>query len=130
MDERVGEPIRVLVADDHPSIRENLRYLLDSEPDLQCAGVVKDALRCVETCLDILPDVLVLDSNMPGIGGLSVARALRQVAPEIQIVFYTFDGDVCDAALAAGAVACIAKDRPYHALLRAIRATRPRALIV
>jgi len=120
--------IRVLVADDHPSVRENLRYLLNAEGDLDCVGVVKDPLRCVDTCLALRPDVLVLDRDMRGFDGLAIVRALAQVAPAIRIVMYTLDVDVCDAARAAGAQACIAKDAPYESLLRAIRRARPQLL--
>jgi len=130
VDARLGQRLRVLVADDHPSIRENLRYLLDAEGDLECVGVVKEPLRCVDMCLELQPDVLVLDEDMPEIDGLSIARALAQVAPAIRIVMYTFDLDVCDEARAAGAVACVAKHGPYEALLRAIRAVRPLALSI
>lgn len=130
MDARLGRRLRVLVADDHASIRENLRYLLNAEDDLECVGVVKEPLRCVEICRELAPDVLVLDQDMPGIDGLAIARTLTHVAPDIRIVMYTFDLDVCDDARAAGAVACIAKHGPYDALLRAIRAGAPRALAV
>ena len=126
----VGTRVRVLVADDHPSIRENLRYLLNAEGDLECVGVVKEPLRCVDVCLQLRPDVLVLDQDMPGIDGLAIARALAQVAPSIGIVMYTFDLDVCDEARAAGATACVAKHGPYEALLSAIRAASRRPLPV
>ena len=130
MDTRVGERLRVLVADDHPSIRENLRYLLNAENDLECVGVVKEPLRCVDVCLELQPDVLILDRNMPGIDGLQIARALARVAPAVKIVFYTLDIDACEIARAAGAIACVAKDAPSDALLRAVRSARPRALTV
>lgn len=120
--------IRVLVADDHPSVRENLRYLLNAEGDLECIGVVKEPLRCVDTCLALRPDVLVLDRDMRGVDGIGIVRTLAQVAPAIRIVMYTFDVDACDAARAAGAQACIAKDAPYESLLRAIRRARPQLL--
>lgn len=130
MDAKLGRRLRVLVADDHASIRENLRYLLNAERDLECVGVVKEPLRCVEICLELKPDVLVLDQDMPGIDGLAIARALAGVAPGIGIVMYTFNLDVCEEARAAGAQACVAKDGPYESLLRAIRAASPRPLLV
>jgi DNA-binding NarL/FixJ family response regulator len=61
----IGKRLRVLVADDHPSIRENLRYLLNAEADLQCVGTVKEPLRCIDICRELDPDVLVLDQDMP-----------------------------------------------------------------
>jgi DNA-binding NarL/FixJ family response regulator len=130
MDTRVGKRLRVLVADDHPSIRENLRYLLNAEPDLECVGVVKDPLWCVDTCLELEPDVLILDRSMPGVDGLQIARALARLAPAVQIVFYTLDIDACESARAAGAIACVPKDGPSAALLRAVRTARPRTLTV
>ncbi|TMF65236.1 MAG: response regulator transcription factor [Chloroflexi bacterium] len=57
------EHIRVVVADDHPSVRENLRYLIDAETDLECIGVVKDGRRCIEMCRQLQPDVLVVDGR-------------------------------------------------------------------
>lgn len=130
METLVGPRLRILIADDHPSIRENLRYLLNAERDLECVGVVKEPLRCVETCLELQPEVLVLDEDMPGIDGLAIARILARVAPGIGIVMYTFDLDVCAEARAAGARACVAKDGPYESLLSAIRAASPRPLLV
>ncbi|HKY51324.1 MAG TPA: response regulator transcription factor [Candidatus Limnocylindria bacterium] len=127
MDTRVAK-LRVLVADDHPSIRENLRYLLNAEADLECIGVVKEPLRCVDLCLELEPDVLVLDRSMPEIDGLQIARTLAQAAPDIKVVFYTLDVDTCASALAAGALACVAKDAPADALLGAIRSARTRAV--
>jgi DNA-binding NarL/FixJ family response regulator len=130
MGAHLGGRLRVVVADDHPSIRENLRYLLNAESDLECVGTVSDALRCVDICLELVPDVLVLDKNMPGMDGLAITRALQREAPDIRIVMYTFDLDACAAADAAGAFACVAKDGPYELLLRAIRAARPHLLPV
>lgn len=130
MDVELGPRLRVLVADDHPSIRENLRHLLNAEGDLECVGVVKEPLRCVDTCLELKPDVLVLDEDMPGMDGLAITRVLSRVAPGIGIVMYTFDLDVCDEALAAGAQACVAKHGPYESLLSAIRGASPRPLLV
>ena len=130
MHAQLSSRLRVVVADDHPSIRENLRYLLNAERDLVCVGTVKEPLRCVDICLELAPDVLILDKNMPGIDGFAVARVLSREAPGIRIVMYTLDRDVCEAAVAAGAAACVAKDAPHELLLRAIRAARPQPLPV
>jgi DNA-binding NarL/FixJ family response regulator len=113
--------VRVLVADDHPSIRENLRYLITAESDLTCVGVAKDGNECIALSLQLKPDVLVLDHDMPGADGLVVARTLRRVQPRLRIIVYTLNADMCSVAEASGAVACISKDAPYEALLRAIR---------
>lgn len=114
--------LRVLVADDHPSVRESLRYLIDAEADLKCVGVVRDGWRCVELCGEIQPDVLVLDHNMPGADGVSVTRTLDRLVPNVRVVMYTLDEEICPVAHAFGAAACVTKDAPHAALLRAIRA--------
>ena len=126
MDRRESEVrVRVLVADDHPSVRENLRYLIDSENDLACVGAAKDGPATVQLCQELLPDVLVLDEDMPGADGLRVLKYLRRELPDIKVVMYTLDGDVCQAARTLGAVACMMKDARYEVLLRAIREAAP-----
>jgi DNA-binding NarL/FixJ family response regulator len=113
--------IRVVVADDHPSVRENLRYLIDAEDDMTCVGIAKDGRSCVDLCYDLVPQVLVLDDDMPGIDGLRVVRHLVRELPQIQTVLYTVDSEICEAARWQGAVACILKDSPYEVLIDAIR---------
>jgi len=117
----LSRQLRVLIADDHPSVRENLRYLINAEEDLVCVGVAKDGLHCLELCSDLRPDVLVLDNDMPGLDGLSVARTLERLHPRLRVIVYTLDADICAVAHEFGAVACIVKDAPYESLLRAVR---------
>ena len=116
--------LRVLVADDHPSVRENLRYLINAEDDLVCVGAAKDGRQCLALCAELRPNVLVLDYEMPGLDGLSTASALNRLQPRIRVIVYTLDADVCTVAQAHGAVACISKDAPYDSLLSAIRQGR------
>ena len=111
----------MLVADDHPSIRENLRYLIDAEPDLVCVGTARGGRECLVLCGELLPDVVVLDNDMPGVNGLTTAKILETLLPRIRVILYTLDDQVCSVAQKRGAVACITKDAPYETLLRAIR---------
>lgn len=113
--------IRVVVAADHPSVRENLRYLVNAETDLECVGVAKHAGQCLEACGQLAPDVLVMDGEMPGLDGPAVVGVLAETLPSVRVVVYTLDGEKCDAARAAGAVECVIKDAPYEMLVRAIR---------
>lgn len=115
------QKLHVVVADDHPSVRENLRYLINAEPDLLCVGVTKDGRQALALCSELLPDVIVLDHDMPGLDGLTVARILERMQPRIRVVVYTMNAQICSAAQKFGAVACITKDAPYAALLSAIR---------
>jgi DNA-binding NarL/FixJ family response regulator len=120
--------VRVLVADDHPSVRENLRYLINAEDDLECVGVAKDGITCVQLCRDLAPEILILDEDMPGAAGLRVLKYLRRELPDIQIIMYTLDADVFQAARTYGAVACVMKDDRYEVLLRTIRDAAPKVL--
>jgi DNA-binding NarL/FixJ family response regulator len=120
----LSRPLRVLVADDHPSIRENLRYLINAEADLLCVGVAMDGRHCLALCAELIPDVLVLDHEMPDMDGLTTAKTLKRLQPRIRVIVYTLDAEVCSVAHWVGAVACITKDAPYESLLRAIRQSR------
>lgn len=113
--------LRVVVADDHPSIRENLRYLLNAELGLVVVGVAKDGHDALRLVHATRPDVLVLDSEMPDLSGLAVAQTLRRDARRIGIVLYTLDAEVCAEATEAGIDACITKDSPPAMLIEAIR---------
>ncbi|HEU5287490.1 MAG TPA: response regulator transcription factor, partial [Candidatus Limnocylindria bacterium] len=113
--------IRVVVADDHPSIRENLRYLLNAEADMRVVGVASDGAEALTVASDALPDVLVLDHDMPGLDGLAVMRRLRTDHPGIAVVMYTAQPEMCDDAMNAGAAGCVGKDESPALLLDTIR---------
>ncbi len=114
--------VRVVVADDHPSIRENLRYLLNAETDLEVVGVAADGGAALRITGELRPIVLVLDSDMPVLDGLDVLLRLRRARIATRVVMYTAEPDVCEAALATGAHACIGKEEPAATLLDAVRA--------
>ena len=113
--------LRIVVADDHPSIRENLRYLLNAELGFVVVGVAKDGHDALRLVHATRPDVLVLDSEMRDLSGLEVARALRDDGSRVGIVFYTLDSDACVQARAIGVDACITKDSAPSMLIDAIR---------
>lgn len=113
--------IRVVVADDHPSIRQNLRYLLNAEPDMRVVGVASDGAEALAVTSKELPDVLVLDHDMPGLDGLAVMRRLRAEHPGIAVVMYTAEPEMCDDAMNAGAAGCVGKDDSPALLLDTIR---------
>ena len=112
---------RIVVADDHPSIRENLRYLLNAELGFVVVGVAKDGHDALRLVHATRPDVLVLDSEMRDLSGLEVARSLRDDGSRVGIVFYTLDSDACVQARAIGVDACITKDSAPSMLIDAIR---------
>ena len=111
----------MLAADDHPSVRENLRYLVNAERDMECVGVARDAAQAVRSSQELLPDVVVLDDEMPGAHGIEVLEWITNELPDTRVVMYTLDVDVCERARHLGASACVMKDSAYDVLLRAIR---------
>ena len=113
--------LRIVVADDHPSIRENLRYLLNAELGFVVVGVAKDGHDALRLVHATRPDVLVLDSEMRDLSGLEVARTLRDDNSRVGIVFYTLDSDACVQARAIGVDACVTKDSAPSMLIDAIR---------
>src|SRR4051794_41837693 len=70
--------IRVLLAEDHETVREGLRLLVNAQPDMQVVAEVSDGRAAVAASTTLKPDVVVLDLSMPVMGGLSAARALKQ----------------------------------------------------
>jgi len=117
--------LRIVVADDHPSIRENLRYLLNAELGMVVVGVARDGPDALRLVHATRPDVLVLDSDMTDLSGLEVAETLRRDGTLIRIVLYTLDGDACVRAKEIGVDACITKDSAPSLLIDAIRGGAP-----
>jgi CheY-like chemotaxis protein len=113
-----GERLRIVVADDHPSTRENLRYLLNAEPDLEVVGAAPNGVEALRLILELRPDVAVLDRQMPLLDGLQVAARLRRENLRVRIVLFTLDTDAFGV-LGEGVV--VTKDAPTAVLLSAIR---------
>jgi DNA-binding NarL/FixJ family response regulator len=116
---------RVLVAENHPSIRENLRYLINAERDMECVGVAKNGRQCIEMCRELMPEVLVVDEIFPGADGLAITAIVGDRLPQIRVVMYTFNTDICEVARGMGAAGCVSKDMPYDVLLGALRQAAP-----
>jgi CheY-like chemotaxis protein len=119
----LNDKLRVLVADDHASIRENLRYLFNAEPDLVVVGVVSNGRDVLTKVRELEPDVIVLDNEMPGgPSGFAVLGELKRMKVPARVVLFTMTSDLCELARARGADACLAKDAPYELVLDAVRA--------
>jgi CheY-like chemotaxis protein len=121
------EHLRIVLADDHPSTRENLRHLLDAEPDLDVVGVARNGAEALRLIEELRPDVAVLDREMPKLDGLEVAARLRQEQLPVRVVLFTLDADVFGN-LRSGVV--VAKDAPLAVLLAAIRGPRHQEPVV
>ncbi len=117
-------PIRVLIADDHPIVRDGLRGMLTAEPDFEVVGEAGDGAEVLELVDALAPDVILMDLRMPGVGGLEAIQALaRRQSPARVLVLTTYDSDRdVVPALGAGATGYLLKDAPRPVLLAAIRA--------
>src|ERR1700722_6803297 len=77
---------RILIVDDSQLIRRCMAEVLSHEPNFEVCGEASEGLEAVQKCRELLPDLVLLDLNMPGISGLETARLLRQNIPEMSIV--------------------------------------------
>jgi two-component system NarL family response regulator len=114
----------VLIADDHPIVREGLRAVIDDQPRMRVVAEASTGAEAVELAAKHRPDVLLLDLRMPELGGVEAIQAIRAEWPEARIlVLTTYDGDEdIYRALQAGALAYLLKGTSRVELLEAIRA--------
>jgi two-component system response regulator NreC len=117
-------PLRILLADDHVTVRHGLKLLLDSQPDMQVISEASDGNTAVQNAIALKPDVIVMDISMPGMNGLAATRALKQKQPGIAIVTLTRHGDdaYIQELLRAGVSGYVLKQSAPTELLQAIRA--------
>jgi two-component system NarL family response regulator len=116
--------IRVMLADDHRMLRDALILILQSEPDMEIAGVAEDGPSTIALARECKPDVLVLDIAMPGINGVQVAQSLRSEMPHVRILVLSayMDKRFVQESLKAGAAGYVSKAAAATELPRAIRA--------
>ena len=116
--------IRVLIADDHPMVRQGLRVFLELEPDLEVVGEASDGAEAAALTAELLPDVVLLDLVMPGVDGLSALETLAEHGLADRALVVTSFGEYRSAlpALRAGARGYISKDVDPAALATAVRA--------
>lgn len=118
-----AESIRVLIVDDEPIIREALRALLETEPDIDVVGVATDAQEAIALVELLAPTVTVLDVRLPGGGGEHVAHELRRKAPETKLLAFSAYGDRDSIATmrSLGVAAYLVKGAPNADVIDAIR---------
>ena len=119
----VPRPISVLIADDHPVVRQGLAVLFDVQDDLVLVGQASDGAKAVALVRELTPDVLVLDLKLPGLDGLGVLAELRAAGLTTRVLVLTSAAGPGSPAMAlqAGAAGFLYKDVDPEALVRAIR---------
>jgi len=115
--------ITVMLIDDHPVFRQGLRRVLEGEDDLDVIAEVEDGLEALRLARKLVPDVMLLDINLPRMNGLQVARALKDALLDINIIMLTayHDDQQVFHAIRAGASAYFPKDVSPRRLIEAIR---------
>jgi DNA-binding NarL/FixJ family response regulator len=118
------EPIRVLIADDHPVFRFGMRALLSAEPDMAVVGEATTGAEARTLAVEQRPGVILMDLNMPGGNGIEATRQILEALPEAAILVVTMfeDDDSVFAAMRAGARGYLIKGTNAEETVRAIRA--------
>jgi DNA-binding NarL/FixJ family response regulator len=118
-----SETIRILVVDDHPMLRDGVRAVIDTQPDLTVVAEADNGEQAIELFARHRPDVVLMDLQMPGMGGVAAIEALRADYPQARIVVLTtYAGDAqATRALRAGANGYLLKSSMRKELLDTIR---------
>lgn len=117
-------PLRILIADDHPLFRSGMRTLLEAVPEILVVGTAASGDEVIALATTLLPDVILMDLQMPGLGGIEATRRILATQPQIGILIVTmFEDDYSVfTAMRAGARGYVLKDTDEDEMLRAIRA--------
>ena len=116
--------IRVLLADDHPLVRQGLRAVLSTADDIEVAGEVSDGGDAVRAAARLSPDVVVMDLQMPGLHGIDATARITAARPATAVLVLTMyeDDDTVFAAIRAGALGYLVKGADGADILAAVRA--------
>ena len=116
--------VRVVVADDHPIVRDGLRALLATLPDVDMVGEATTGREAVRAAVADRPDVIVMDLRMPDLDGTSATAEIGRVAPDVAVLVLTMleDDDSVFAAMRAGARGYLVKGASQQEIVRAITA--------
>jgi DNA-binding NarL/FixJ family response regulator len=116
--------ISLLIADDHPVVRNGLRGIFTGDPEFEVLGEASSGVEAVALAVARRPQVVLMDLRMPGGDGVTAIRELAERTPQIRVLVLTTYGDDVDvlAAIDAGATGYLLKDAPREELLRGVRA--------
>ena len=116
--------LRIFLAEDHATVREGLKMIVNAQDDMEVVGEAGDGREAVERAAELLPDIVVMDVSMPHLNGLKATRKLQQRCPQVKILTLTrhMDDGYLQQLLRAGASGYVLKQSPPTELLHAIRA--------
>lgn len=116
--------IKVLIADDHPVVREGLFAMLNREVDFDVVGEAKDGMEAVNKTKELSPDIVLMDLRMPDMDGVEAMRKIKSAMPDVKFIILTTysDDEYIFSGIEAGARAYLLKDAPREDLFKAIRA--------
>jgi DNA-binding NarL/FixJ family response regulator len=116
--------LRILLAEDHETVREGLRLIVNAQSDMEVVGEAGDGRSAVASAQELLPDIVVMDVSMPQLNGLKATEKLKQVCPQVKVLTLTRHTDYgyLQQLLRAGASGYVLKQSPPTELLHAIRA--------
>jgi DNA-binding NarL/FixJ family response regulator len=112
-------PARILIVDDHESVRRGVRTLFANDDSFEVCGEAQNGLEAVRMVAELSPDVVNLDLSMPGMTGFETAAKVRQIAPSIKIIFFTIH-EIPESAWWVGADACVSKSSTLEELTRTV----------
>lgn len=117
------EPIRIVLADDHWLMRDEMRRILEQQPDMSLVGEAEDGQQALELAERLQPDIVILDIRMPKISGIEVLRQMKERSPKSKALMLTAydDDDYILALMEAGAFGYLLKTARADELLDAIR---------
>jgi signal transduction histidine kinase/CheY-like chemotaxis protein len=122
---KASQRVRVLLADDHQMLREGVAAMLAAHRDIEVVAQARDGLEAIELALLYRPDVVVMDLNMPRLGGLEATKLLHQRLPSTIVIGMSMDDreELAESMIRAGAVAYVTKGGPTDQLVTEIRRT-------
>lgn len=119
----MAPPIRILIVDDHPMVRDGIAALLGRQPDMEAVGEACNGAEAIEKFRQLSPDLTLMDVQMPGMGGVEAIAEIRRLSPDARVlVLTTYPGDANAArAIRAGAAGYLLKNAIRGELTDAIR---------
>lgn len=117
---------RILLAEDHKTVREGIKLLVNAQPDMEVIGEAGDGEAALKMAAELMPDLVIMDISMPGINGLKATKKLRLLYPQIKILNLTrhTDDGYLQQLIGAGSNGYVLKQSAPTELINAIRSVR------